>query len=285
MYRLDAPASVDLFTPDCRIDDSYSWQVSLSTQLFRRVGLPQALGFAYDRSQPGKDLTVVSAACSTGAEADSVMALHNHSDFGGQLAVFGYDIHPTAIKQARQGVYFLPAPDPRLQPEIEREVAVLREHGFEVDSETPQMLPLKDFRLPLQQSDFTQEEKLCYLVDAGRVRQPHQVSFEGYDLSKGPLPVQGADLILANNVLYHLRPSEATRVVRYLAGGLAHSGVLSIGGLKNARFRMMGTPDNYTDVRYKAWLDETMVQLEAEFDLKVRTPDHPNEPAKVLTRV
>jgi len=145
---------------------------------------------------------------------------------------------------------------------------------------------------PLPENEFTpdiaryKDDKPlnCYVVDSKPVRGSHVVNFEERDLGEGPPPVRDVDLALANNFFYHLHPEDATLAAVHIAETLGREGVLSIGGLKNARFRNMGVPGNYTDVRYSRWLDEIIVVLGEEFGLKPKTPIDYEQSAYLLAR-
>src|SRR5665213_231146 len=269
MYKVEMPGSIDIAVPDYRVDDSYPWAVPLQTQLFRGVELNRALEVTYDRNDPGQRLTVRSAGCSTGAEADSVMALHNSSGFGGQLEVVGYDIHPSAIRHAGRARHYIRSLVDPLQKTGFRDIeSILTRYGFDVDFDVTLSLPA-EFRQVSPESKGEAEAKYCE-IDSTAVRAPHIVSFEERDLGERPPPAGAAQLILVNNVLYHLHPDEATLIIRNLTVGLSDNGVISIGGLRNEASRRMGTPNNYSETTYKSWLDDTVAQLKDEFCVELQ---------------
>lgn len=267
--------------PDRDLDSSYPWQVPLNTCLFRGVGLDQALNYVYSRNEKGARLRVISAPCSTGAEVDSVAALHNQSGFGGQLEITGYDIHPSAISHARKGRYFIPVveEDPDSIHEV---IDQLRLFGFASEGTGPRPLPEEEFTPDITR--YQDEEESCYMITSDPVREPHEVSFEERDLGEGSPPVCDVDLALANNFFYHLHPDEATLAAVHLAQTLGREGALSIGGLKSARFRKMGVPGNYSEVRYSSWLSHIVKLLGREFGLTPKTPIDYVRPAYLLAR-
>ncbi len=157
--------------------------------------------------------------------------------------------------------------------EIEEVIGTLRSHNFGVNFEPEGW-----------SSDWVFEAQGFHKVDAKPVRKEHKVSFDGCDLSQEAPLGRKADLVLANNVLYHLQPAQATRFVRIVAEMLKENGVLSLGSLRQARFRPMGMLGNYSSVRYSDWLSETADLLNREFDLEPIVSEDTADSLKMFAR-
>ncbi|MEK7599525.1 MAG: CheR family methyltransferase [Patescibacteria group bacterium] len=230
--------------------------IPTQTELFRPENvLPVAITEMYKRTSENQELTVVSAACSVGAEADTVIATHNKNHRrAGKLAVLGYDINPIAVERAKTATYAAiregdPKKDSRLQ-------ARLKDFGFKTGS-----------RLPL---------KGRYGVESDAVREGHDVSFEKFDLTDSA-PFDGkADLVLANNVLYHLSPEQADRFLYNAAVMLQESGVISLGNSSWAYDRRMQSIRSENDKGYWLWLREAEKMLKKTFGLKPIVRGHRN---------
>ena len=117
-----------------------------------------------------------------------------------------------------------------------------------------------------------------YQADASPVRQAHDVVFTQCDLSEGIPPEEPLDLVLANNMFYHLPPREASRAIMNLAGALKETGILSIGDSTDLLYMPMGdrnSSGNWVSawIGYGHWLEATAEVLEAEFGMQaVCTP-------------
>jgi hypothetical protein len=80
------------------------------TSLFREKSLlEEGLDVVHSRIGKRSDFKVVSAACSVGAEVDSLLVLQNTSQHRGQMAIKGFDINPEVVASAREGRYVVPA--------------------------------------------------------------------------------------------------------------------------------------------------------------------------------
>jgi chemotaxis methyl-accepting protein methylase len=199
----------------------------MTTSFFRGGSyLPMALRKAMERTGEPTALSVVSVACSNGAEVDSLLALHNNrgksNGHRGKVVIAGYDINSLALEDARRGLYTLRKPDlsPNLQPQQEQ---ALKGLGFYVSYEPPiSYVPGVRAGAGVSSSNLK--------ADAIPVREGHAVMFTEHDATE-PLPVrEPVDLALANNLLYHLSSDTAARIVRNMADVLADRGVLSFGG-------------------------------------------------------
>lgn len=186
--------------------------IPMRTALFR-IGshVAEAYELAANRSE-GEEMFLFSAACSIGAEVDSLLVLHRSSGREDSVKVAGYDISPEAIAAARRGKYVVH----RLLHESPlQQMAFLEEWGFETSVEAPDSRDL--------------EGRARVIADAAPLRKGHQVEFVEHDLTN-PLPdQQPANLILANNLLYHLDAPMAQRIVCNLAEALADNGVIGFG--------------------------------------------------------
>lgn len=215
-----APNSIGVRVPSA--EDPGSNQVtSMHTELFRWGSyLPEALGLAIEMTG-GPDIRVKSAACSIGAEADSLLSIYQKSGYEGRVELKGHDFNRLAVAVARCGVYTVATTDAYYRGDVEEEV--LRDMGFDTFHEPAQPgtcytavgAPPRDPGSELRAS-------------ARPLREGHEVSFEEHDL-RDPDDAE-YDLVLANNVLFHLDPDEALGVIRNLASCLADNGVLSLGG-------------------------------------------------------
>lgn len=209
------PAPVEVVIPEApTIDDR---RIPTLTHLFRN-GSHLHLVSRLTRERAGDEgFSFGSVGCSNGAEVDSMLALHDNGGHEGSLTAAGFDINPEAIKAARRGVYtmrrtfFAPFGYPPQE-------GTLMNMGFGVSythATFSLFVPTTGFRVN---------------IDAGPVREGHRVEFVEHDAAE-PLPVAGPqDLMMANNILYHLRDAKAAQVVRNMASVLSDRGLLSFGG-------------------------------------------------------
>ncbi len=218
------------------------------TMLFREdCVLEEALQQLYKSNPESSPLSVVSAGCSVGAEADSLIALHSQSGFGGRLAVTGFDISPVAVKAANTGRYFLPASVAQDEDVFAKTRSTLTDYGF-----TP------DFHNIHRSPDLyrgTRSSRGYYQIGATSLRAGHEVVFTEHDLAE-EAPLKGtAHLVVANNVLYHLSPERATRALQNIATILTQNGVLNLGDITLSE-------------RTSPWVERNVELLEEEFNLK-----------------
>jgi chemotaxis protein methyltransferase CheR len=237
MRQLHSPSPIEVEVP-ARHGARDSSPVSLYTELFRDGSfLPEALHLASERTAELPGLSVISAACSIGAEADSLLALYDKEDYKGEVVLEGHDINPLALKAARRGLYTVLAGTSGMRDYQE---VILGRLGFDISYE------------PYGDSDT--KDKSLLKADAAPVRSGHSVEFTEHDLME-PLPAAGqADLVLANNLLYHLSPERATRVLENLCRALSDNGVLSLGAL--------------TMCEETPWREATLRLLDQKFGLK-----------------
>ncbi len=243
-----APLSIHVEHPVRKLNPEDTTRgVPTFTILFRKTNLlDDVLGKVHDRIGEGSDFSVDSVACSVGAEVDSLLALQNRSQHKGQIAIRGFDINPSAIVQAQEGKYNV-----RKRSANKRlEQIYLESRGF---------------------STYTREYAFGYFVaDAAPVRQGNQVEFEEANLVAEAPVVETSDLVLANNVLYHLKPHRANRFIYNAARMLNDRGILSIGDFhhEGALVTQMGGSSEDNVIRLREWLVEAAFVLDREFDLK-----------------
>ncbi len=175
----------------------------------------------------------------------------------GRLAVRGFDIDPIGIREARMGRYLVP----RLlyyDVWLERVRDTLDEYGFTYDFETV----LEKHDAP--DMSLLYPAKGYYQVDASPIRAGNSAEFAICDLVRDKDIEGSADLIFANNVLYHLPPDRATAAVRKLASVLTDKGVFGLGKTT------MSEPTE--------WAQDTIALLKSEFDLYPIMIKQANEP-------
>lgn len=274
MYRgtVESPPPLDVALPDSLNDNRPGWDVPVYTKLFRKhCYLPEALTQLYGRVDEGESLTVVSAASSIAAEADSLMALHNRNGFDSALNLWGFDINHGAVHTARQAQYKVYAGSRVDYNQLGGITRSLTEYGFAVD--------------PAAEYEGKGGWGHCWLkADAKPVRQGHAVRFEQRDLTEEPGGVNNADLVLANNFLYHLLPRRAVMAAHNLAGMLSDRGVLMLGSIGADRFRNMGLAGAYSDVRFAGWLDMITEDLQADHGLEPVEPVLPDQSVRIFAR-
>lgn len=204
------------------------------TQLFRDDSrLPFALNTMLDRIDADEP-RIISAGCSFGAEADTMLAQLNKAGER-PVELVGYDCNPSVVQVAQAGRYLAGA---YTMPEMQGARMTLKAHGFDVG------------RVRKAEPD----SKLSFLapVDSARVRRPHQVRFMELDLARG-VGATG-DLVVANNVLIYPAPEVATAIAHNLATMVRPGGVLSIRDTKWALFMEC---NQRFEKKYSDWLKET----------------------------
>lgn len=208
MRELVAPEPINVTFPEPDAEGSTQiW--SMQTALFRRnTYLSEALRMAYERS--GQDLSVVSAGCSIGAEADSILALHRAEGYEGELSIRGYDLNRLAIEMAKEGAYKVLA-------------------MWQLSDLTQEALQALGFATSYAglEDNAMGEPRHRIDVDAAPLRAEYDVGFAEHDLTKR-LPSEGVDLVLANNVLHKIPIDSIRTVIRNLCGALTESGLLSV---------------------------------------------------------
>lgn len=220
--------------------------VPMVTALFRTASrLPTALREVYARTQEGEQITVVSAGCSTGAELDSVMALHNASGRANQLVAVGLDVGHTAISAAQQAAHYVRS-TVGMESVLRRRMRTLDEYGF--------------VQVGASQKAYGRHSHGGYQqISSGQVRAGHNVAFEVDDLTVNKPRLQGgAHLVLAKNILYHLEPHEADSVATSLAEMVGERGVLSIDTPNDWLLqRDIGRHQQRSGLKYGVWLTQT----------------------------
>ena len=218
--------------------------IPVRTLLFRLgANLDAALNQAYQRRPDGAGLSIVSAGCSNGAEADTLLSLSMQTGREAPITLFGIDGNRRMIKAAKAGRYTTYISND-LHPHFYKRGSILREGGFE-----------SKFKWKDHGSGY-------YDINAEPVRDGHDLTFVRGDIAKTSLPQ--ADLVMANNVMYWLTPDKATQVVHNLAAAVAVDGILSIGGARlTPNMRAVGSRDH--PMRYDTWLGETGDMLMSEY--------------------
>jgi chemotaxis protein methyltransferase CheR len=151
--------------------------------------------------RPNRTLRIWSAGCSTGQETYSIaMALCESPALDGwKIDIHGTDVSPTAVAQARRGVYS--------QFEIQRG------------------LPIRQL---LRWFDGTDD--IWTVKDELRRR----VRFERLNLLNPPPTARRFDIVLCRNVLFYFNPDVRRRAFDRLADAVAADGVLLLGAGETA---------------------------------------------------
>lgn len=188
-----------------------------STALFRESScLPHVLELAHAFVDEPKDLSVVSAGCSFGAEVDSVLALCNKDERFEHVSIHGLDIEAFFIRAAKLGLYaaFMSKEElVELAPELES-----MGFGCDRDIHAEAMFP---------HDDWTESR---VLIESEIVRRGHDVSFNVCDLSGDKVaPTKPADLLICNNLFYYLGLSGQAPLAANLDRLAGEECVLSLG--------------------------------------------------------
>lgn len=211
-------------------------EIPTYTALFRAdARLEPVLDIAlqsYREHQDGKPLTVLSVGSSYGAEVDTVLAYATQCapDLG-KISLIGVDINPRAIQQAEYGKY------------IASQALVRTSEGWVVKLDLAEYLYM--FDVVHDPEDVTK-----YSIDSTGLRSQHDVHFLRADLSRDAVELPQADLILCNNLLFHLSPEKAEQLVWGMTKHLAAGGVMSFGA--NPRQGLMNS-NSYDAADYSAW--------------------------------
>ena len=177
----------------------------------------EAFQLAMDRAEDPSELSVVSGGSSVGTELYGLAALYE-----GRLDGEGYDINTLAVNVAKEGIYRVYT---QMCTGAERE-AYMAELGFEV----------------LESDDPTGDS---IRISVAPLDVKHDIAFVQHDLLTPLHTEEPKDLVLANNLLYHLEEEDAATVVRNLADVVADQGVISVGeaGQLEASYRRQATAD------------------------------------------
>jgi hypothetical protein len=273
MYRLESPPAVEVAVPNHVLPavDPRKPQPRLTpmyTELFRKTAmLPDVMAVVYARNPEQGDITVVSAPCSTGAEADSLLSLHDRSGYPGHIAIRGMDNNPVALVQANSARHAIPVMMPRNTWALEEEDLRtmrqnLEEYGFDTD-----------FDVLRADWDMFPGHKLCYRAYSDRLRQGRDVTFQHHDLRTEP-PIKGeADVVFANNLLYYFKVEEADITLANLVKMVKPDrGIISVGDVATSRtltdMRMGTERNNPNSLPYGEWLMEKVSDLRRDFGLE-----------------
>jgi len=161
---------------------------------------------------PDNSLEVLSVGSSFGAEADSVLAhITEAAPNIGSISLTGVDINPAMVEAAQRGTY-LTTHEHRVRP-----APGARREALDLQAYMPKF----DVRP-------NADDPTLHHIDTNPLRRQHEVTFWHGDLRDG-MQVPEADLILANNLLFHLTSTGAEKLVDSMADRLAPGGVMWFG--------------------------------------------------------
>lgn len=239
--------------------------VPASTGIFRRTSqLPAVVSFAESRVESDR-LNIASTPCSLGGEVDSTLSLLRDTKFG-SVAVRGIDINPKVIEIASTGKYETRWVSYGEHNGVDETRRALEDRGFVVADVKTQNLP----RRPRLGGEGIIGPAMQLLIDANPLRQEREVEFEEADLEEPEvLAPQSQDVVLANNLLYHLPTYKATSVLWNLANAIRGNGVLSLSdepqSANNEAYPMVALEGSIIYRRWIAMASELMAQI---FDLE-----------------
>ncbi|HTE22318.1 MAG TPA: CheR family methyltransferase [Candidatus Limnocylindria bacterium] len=182
--------------------------VSTYSQLFRAdAQLPRVLKAWSDSNDETTDaLSITSIACSLGAEPASMLAHVKNSNFLGKVSLTGVDIDPRVLVCAEQGQYQLD-PGSYLPQDTAEIVAELRTYGLDV-SHNP-------------------ESEEPPTVNARPLFDKYEAQFVEIDVIATPPPP--GNIMLCNNLLYHLSLDSADKILQNAAKSLETGDIISLG--------------------------------------------------------
>lgn len=218
---------------------THEYPVPMITKLFREdakletvmdVGLQ-----SYRARSSDSPLHVMSLGCSLGAEADSILAyIGQQAPELTPITVTGVDVNPLAVEAARKGSYVTPA------------------------------WVLSSTQKALEGCGFTFGNKdhprsWGRYIDSLQLRFNHNVEFMQADMREEPcVPEHTIDILLCNNVLYHLTPDDASSLVQNAVSCLAPGGIMS---WEYCTARLLSMEDEVTN--YRDWRIEMGERLAA----------------------
>jgi chemotaxis methyl-accepting protein methylase len=239
--NLTVPSGIAVFALETVVGAAYP--TATNTGLFRQnIDLPGALNDVINRYEGSRELRIISAACSLGAEAMSAVALLNHLGFAGRLALQGVDSNPHVVDAAQKGSY----------------VASFFSGSDHLETAKQQLIGL-DFTVA---EEYESEHRTTVSIGTEKVRKGNAIDFRVADLTRPSGLIDQVDLIMFNNAAFHLSSRRARRVADYLGSRLAPSGVLSIAGNGGPDQPMRGPFPSY-EPYYSDWIQDT-TQLLAE---------------------
>lgn len=178
---------------------------AFSTYFLRNRPQLELIRRVVDRKKTGETLSVTVLGCSTGAEAYSVAWKIRSARPDLRLVLHAVDISKPAVEFAKRGVYSLTTPELTSTPIFERMTTAEMDEFFDRDGE-------------LMTVKWWIREGINWQVgDAG--------DSETIDLL-GP-----QDVVVANNFLCHMEPSEAERCLRSIARLVRPHGYLFVSGI------------------------------------------------------
>lgn len=191
-----------------------------------------------------RPFTVLCVGASYGAEADSALAyLEQAAPTIGSVTLRGIDTNGKVVEQAQQAKYTV--------------------HISEANT-------LNMFKVDPQPGDT---ERL--IIDTSDLRLRHNVAFDKADLTKDELDLPLADVVLCNNVLFHLTPEGAEELVNGMTPYLVRGGIMSFGA-NPAQVRMNGNRHDATS--YPQWRHQIANKLSQEgiepvlYDVRRKAP-------------
>jgi len=273
--------NLQLCTPEMTGDmREHNIRVPASTGLFRATSqLPDVIRQAEARID-GEEINFASVPCSLGAEADSMLSLFRDTRFT-RIGVQGVDINPRLIELAKAGNY--QTKWTVLEPEeMEQTIGALEDRGFGItDLETrPMMVKPSKYEMP----EPTTLVKIS--IDAKPVRAGQTVDFREGDIEYGVIEPQSQDIVLANNLIYHLPAPRAAPVLWSVARMVKEGGILSLNDepstADNETYPMRLEDDS--TILYRDWMRVASELMAEMFDLEPIARDATSERPTMLVR-
>ncbi|HYH36097.1 MAG TPA: hypothetical protein VD706_01200 [Candidatus Saccharimonadales bacterium] len=212
MRTLVKPRPVELETPRPSFYvEGEPHGIPMHTAFFRLgIHLPEAFDVSMASVDRNEEFSFISAGCGPGSELDSGLVLHRANDEEGAVWARGFDASSIAIAAAQRGHYRV---NRLLHTQVDRVLADLEGFGFDTEIREP------DSDDPIQ--------KPVGVIRSAPVREGYDIGFEQRDLTEPLSLSRRPHLVLVNNLLYHMEPPKALRVVRNLSWTLARGGVMS----------------------------------------------------------
>jgi chemotaxis methyl-accepting protein methylase len=211
-----------LFRPDTRLSD--------------------VLGLALERTAPDNPFRVISAGCSFGAEIDSILGTVQYNS-PRHTTVLGVDANPQAVQAAKSGKY-------QLLTGLATYHKTYDEAGIDFDQTMQRM------QFNLQPDQYNTG---LHTLDTNELRQQHHVTVLEADLTRGLPTKKLAQVVMCNNVLFHLDPDTAENIANDLAQHVAPNGILSFG----ANPAQTGMEANQ-GIDYLTWLRQMGTKFEEQ---------------------
>lgn len=211
--------------------------------LFRQdTHLTEVLGLALEKAGSEELFRVISAGCSFGAEIDSVLATVQYNS-PRPIAVLGVDANPKAVEAAQTGEY-------QLTTSLETHRGAYKRDGINFDEATQHM------KFSFAPDEFNPG---LHTLHTAELRAQHRVMVKEANLAHGLPTEKLAQVVMCNNVLFHLDSETAGGIADDLARHVAVDGILSFG----ANPAQTGMEAN-TGVDYLTWLQDLGTKLEGQ---------------------